>query len=83
MTKQQLHQFTEGTTREVPMPDGTTRMVTMSADMWEEAHFIKVMDGITLLDVSGYALEEMELQGLDWDAAFQCIVAYFTNRWTP
>lgn len=82
MTQKNVIPFSNEDTREVDMPDGSRRMVRMASPFWDEVHFLKVVEGITTAEIATFALEEVELQSITFNEAFQCIVAHFGNRWT-
>ena len=65
------------------MPDGTTREVRMTPDLWDDVEFLQVMEGIKTQEIAEFALEEMKLQSETFDRAFRGVVAHLANRWEP
>jgi len=82
MAQKNVIPFSGEGTREVDMPDGSRRLVHMDSPFWDEVHFLRVVEGITTAEIASFALEEVSLQNITFNEAFQCIVAHFGNRWT-
>lgn len=82
MTKEQLNQFKADNTRQVPLPDGTTRWVRATPDIWADVEFLEVVEEISQRELAAFALEETELQDVTFDRAFRGVVAHLANRWT-
>lgn len=81
MTEEQLNQYREENTRDVPLPDGTLKAIFLPPDVWECVEFLRVVEGITAKEVSVFALEEAELQQTDFTRAFRCVVTHLVGRW--
>ncbi len=77
----QLQKLRDENTRDVPLPDGTTVPVCLPGELWEEVQFLEVVDEIPMREMSAFALEEMELQNIDFTSAFRCIVVHLAARW--
>lgn len=82
MTHEQLQNYKSTNSNEVIMPDGKTRTVRMTPDLWKDVDFLQVMEGITTQEIAEFALEEMELQKETFERAFRGVVAHLANRWT-
>ncbi len=82
MTNDQLEQYRRDTTRTISLPDGTPWPVRMTPQLWDDFEFLEVVEGITAGELARFAVEEMELQQIDFDEAFRCVVAHLANRWT-
>lgn len=68
--------------RSVQMPDNTTRLVKMTTELWDWKRGMEILEGITEVQMSAYALEEQTLEeGLEFDRAFRGIVATLARRW--
>ena len=83
MTHEKLQQFKTNNSRPIEMPDGTTREVRMTPDLWDDVEFLQVMEGIKTQEIAEFALEEMKLQSETFDRAFRGVVAHLANRWEP
>lgn len=82
MTNEKLKDFKSNNTRSVPMPDGSTREVRMTPELWDDLKFLRVVEGISPEEIAGHALEEVELNNVSFDRAFRGVVAHLANRWT-
>ena len=83
MTHEKLQQFKTNNSRPIEMPDGTSRSVRMTPNLWDDVEFLQVMEGITTQEIAEFALEEMKLQSETFDRAFRGVVAHLANRWAP
>lgn len=81
VNQDQLEQYREDNTREVNLPDGSKQQVRMTPLLWDNVEFLRLVEGITDTEIAGYALEEVELQGITFDNAFRCVVVHLANRW--
>ena len=81
VTHEEREEFKETNTRDVLLPDNTTRPVRLTPAMWEWKEAIQTVEGLTEKDLSAYALEEEELQDVSFDRAYRCVVAYLIDRW--
>lgn len=83
VTTEVLNEYKATSTRTIKMPDGSPKDVRMTPDLWRLFDALKVIEGITESQIAGYALEEVELQGLSFDRAYRGCVAHIANLWTP
>lgn len=80
MTNEKPPEYTD--VRPVQMPDNTTRDVKMTTELWDWKEGMEILENITEVEMSAYALEEQELEeGLEFDRAFRGIVATLARRW--
>lgn len=82
VTNKEFEEYKTENTRPVPMPDGSTKDVRMTPDLWADLEFLKVVEHITTEELVQFALEEVELQSVTFDRAFRGVVAHLANRWT-
>ncbi len=82
ITENEFHNYLNNSTRSITCSDGVTRDVTMSPSMWDHFEFVVEFEDVSAEDISRFAMEEVELQGLDFNSAFKSIVAYLTNLWS-
>ena len=82
MTQNQTLDPEAKVTRDVRLPDGSTRPLTFTNDCWKFKQAIQVAEPISEEALSGFALEEMELRkGMSFDEAYWCIVYHFVQLW--
>ena len=81
MTQEKLNQFREETTQKITMPDGTSRAVRMTPDLWNSLEFIEAWEFMSQTEIAGYAMEESERQNETFDRAFRGVVAHVANLW--
>ena len=81
MNVENLQKFKEENTRDVRLPDGSTRPVRLTPDFWVWKECVQEADCVTEEELSAFALEEQQLQGFSFDTAYRCVVAYLANRW--
>ncbi len=79
-TEKQIEDWLESETREVTLPNGTTRAVSVIRLAWSKADSLVSLDGYTMRELAGYAAEEEALQRISLNQAFVCVVAYLDNR---
>lgn len=82
MTEEKLNEYRDANTREIEMPDGSRRSVRMTPELWNSWEFVMEMEGLTEVQLAGFAQEEMELQEVPFDRALRGVVAYLANLWT-
>lgn len=68
--------------RPVAMPDGSTRKIRMTPDLWADLEFLRVVEGISQEEIATFAMEEASLQDATFERAFRGVVAHLANRWT-
>lgn len=81
MTQTDVKNFRDENTRDVVLPDGSRKPVRLTPDLWELKDVIESLEGISEGELSGFALEEVELQDLSFDLAYRSVVVHFVNRW--
>lgn len=79
-TEKQTEEWLESEMRYLPMPDGSTRPVTAFRLVWSKVDSLILLNGHTLEDLVGYAVEEATLQRITLDRALTCVVAWLDNR---
>lgn len=85
VTHEEFESHRDQSKQDIEMPDGTTREVTLTPGLWEEADYLRAVEGITAKELVPYALEEMRLQpgDISFDFAYRIVVTHLANRWTP
>ena len=81
MTQEQLENYRQDNMREIDMPDGTTRVIRMTPDLWESLEFLEIWEIMSQIEIAKYALEEMTLQEVSFERAFRGVVAHVANIW--
>lgn len=81
MTNTELEAYRDAGTQTIFMPDGTTKAVRMSPEHWGFLEVIKRLEGVTDAELAAFALEECELQSIDFDLAFRAVIAHLVKRW--
>lgn len=79
-TEKQIEDWLTLETRAWPLPDGTKRHITVDKLIWSKADSLVLCDGYSRAKLTGYALEESQLQKVDFDTAFRGVVAFLDNR---
>lgn len=79
-TEKQIEAWLDRETRELVLADGSRRHVTAMNLAWSKADSLRSLDGYTLEELVSFAAAEVELQGLSFDDAFTCVVAYLDNK---
>ncbi|UYV12398.1 MAG: hypothetical protein NCW75_14000 [Phycisphaera sp.] len=79
-TEYKIERWIERETREISLPDGSTRSCTAFRLVWEQADSLVLLNGFSYAELAGYADEEARLQNLGFDEAFSGIVAWLDGR---
>jgi len=83
VSNQSLNQYRFKNTKPIDIGSGQTRRVRMTPNLWEDLHFLQVVEGRTTAELATFAFEEMQLApGESFDRCFRGIVAFLANRWT-
>ena len=61
------------------MPDGSTRPLTSFKLLWRKVDSL-ILNGYSRLELVEFALDEVRIQGIEFDAAFRSVVAYLDNQ---
>ena len=79
-TEKQTDFWLESQTRDVALPDGSKRPVRAPRLLWEKADSLVLQGDCTPAELVAFALNEVALQGIHFDAAYRSIVAHLDNR---
>lgn len=79
-TDQQIEAWCQEHIREVPGPDGNTRPLRMSQLHWETADRLVAIYGHKWSKLSSAALQEAEIHGLDFNEAFEGLIAWLDHN---
>jgi hypothetical protein len=80
MTDKQTEDWLKSQTRDLPMPDGTIETYTTFKNVWHAYDLLTELCGYTATELLGYVREEMDLQSIDFDSAFRCIIGFLDDE---
>lgn len=79
-TEKQTERWLEMQTREVATPNGTRRSVRMFRLSWEIYESLLTLNRYTPEEIAGWAAEEAMLQDLEFDEAFDGVIAWLDDQ---
>jgi hypothetical protein len=79
-TEKQVEAWLETETRELPMPDGSTRPHTTFRLVWETVDSLVLLSGFSVAELVAFAVEETHLQKASFDDAFTSVVGYLDRE---
>ena len=65
----------ESVTHTLPFPDGPRAHTTFRL-VWEKLDSLVVLNGYSRAEIVEWALEEVQLQKVEFDEAFKCVIAH-------
>ena len=79
-TEKQIEAWLELETRTLPMPDGASRRHRAMRLVWDVFESLVEDSGYSQTELVGYALEEAEIQGIDFEEAFRGTVSWLDDQ---
>lgn len=79
-TETAIETWLEPETRDLPMPNGSTRPLTVFRLVWDKADSLVLLNGYTLEELAGFAAEEAMLKRISFERAFTGVVAWLDNQ---
>lgn len=79
-TDKQIEAWLETQTRDLPMPNGTTRPHTTFRLVWETVDSLVLTCGYSVVELTGYAIAETKLQNVTFEEAFDGVVAWLNHE---
>ena len=79
-TEKQMERWLESETRNIAMPDGDRRFITMFRLFWKSYDSLITLSGYTPEQISGWAVEEAGLQGMEFQKAFEGVIAWLDDQ---
>lgn len=79
-TEKQIEDWLESQTRDLVMPDGTTRPHTAFKLVWHTMDSLVEVSGYSPLELVEYALEEAHLQKMSFDEAFTGVLSWLDEQ---
>lgn len=79
-TESQVERWLECETRDLQMPDGSTRPHRCFRLVWEIADSLVLLDGYSYEELASFAAEEAALQQLPFDEAFKGVVSWLDEQ---
>ncbi len=76
LTEQTIEAYLVNETRDLPMPNGSTRPHTTFKLVWSSVDILNQTVGVTTEQLVQGALEESTLQGIGFEEAFDGVVAW-------